>query len=177
MKSQIKNFVLRLVLGYKRADLLSEASLSIVLVNFLFQKVFRLNSSSKELIHFSSQSGGFDKVQYHLDRNTLKSFCVSGGCYFQAINGIELGRNFLFAPGIKLISANHDPKDHSKWIKENPIKIGENVWLGANVVVLPGVEIANDCVVGAGSVVSKSLMEPNCIYAGVPAKRIKKING
>lgn len=105
--------------------------------------------------------------------NTLASFAVSGHCYFQAINGIHLGRNFLFAPGVKLISSNHDSKNHSQSIASKPIIIGDNVWIGTNVVILPGVEIGNYCVIGAGSIVTKSFKQNNLIIAGNPAKIIR----
>lgn len=52
------------------------------------------------------------------------------------------------------------------------IKIDEGCWLGANVTVLPGVTIGKGCIVGAGSLVNKSL-EENYMYAGVPARKIK----
>jgi acetyltransferase-like isoleucine patch superfamily enzyme len=104
----------------------------------------------------------------------LASFAISGGCYFQALNGIKLGKNFLFAPGVKLISANHDFSNHNHSIKENPIIIGDNVWLGANVIILPGVELGNNCIVGAGSVVTKSFKKDNLVIAGNPARIIKE---
>ena len=77
--------------------------------------------------------------------------------------------------GSKIISANHDVSDFSKHIKK-PVKIGNNVWIGANVVILPGVEIGDNTVIGAGSIVTKSFKEGNCIIAGNPAKIIKKLN-
>jgi len=51
--------------------------------------------------------------------------------------------------------------------------IGNDVWIGARVVVLPGVHIADGCVVGAGSVVTSSLAEPYGIYAGNPARLLR----
>ncbi|HTO10553.1 MAG TPA: CatB-related O-acetyltransferase [Candidatus Binatia bacterium] len=53
------------------------------------------------------------------------------------------------------------------------IVIGNDVWIGARVVVLPGVHVADGCVVGAGSVVTSSLAEPYGIYAGNPARRLR----
>lgn len=55
-----------------------------------------------------------------------------------------------------------------------PITIGDNVWLGGNVVVCPGVSIGSNVVVGAGSVVTKDIPE-DCIAAGNPCKVIRKI--
>ncbi len=55
------------------------------------------------------------------------------------------------------------------------MKIGENVWICANVTLLPGTEVADNCIVAAGSVVNKKLLSPGYLYAGVPARKIKKI--
>lgn len=54
------------------------------------------------------------------------------------------------------------------------IKIGNNVWIGANSIILPGVVVEDNVVIAAGSVVTKSL-DSGYIYGGVPAKLIKKI--
>jgi len=56
-----------------------------------------------------------------------------------------------------------------------PVKICENVWLGENAIILPGIEIGKNSVIGAGSVVTKNVPE-NCIVAGNPARIIKKYN-
>ena len=53
--------------------------------------------------------------------------------------------------------------------------IGENTKIGANVTILPDITIGKNCLVGAGSLVTKNLLDNNCVYAGVPAKRIKHI--
>ncbi|WP_431609958.1 DapH/DapD/GlmU-related protein [Chryseobacterium sp. 'Rf worker isolate 10'] len=56
----------------------------------------------------------------------------------------------------------------------HPIKVGNNVWLGGNVVVLPGVSIGNNSVIGAGSVVTKDIPE-NVVAVGNPCKVVKNI--
>lgn len=53
--------------------------------------------------------------------------------------------------------------------------IGNNVWIGGNVTILPGVIIGDNSVIGAGAVVTKDV-SANCVVAGVPAKLIRKIN-
>ena len=62
-----------------------------------------------------------------------------------------------------------NPRD--EWEKEKPIIIGKNCWIGTNVVILPGVELGDNVIVGAGAVVTKSFLS-NCVLAGVPAKLI-----
>lgn len=55
-----------------------------------------------------------------------------------------------------------------------PIVVGSGCWIGANVTILPGVTIGRGCVIGAGALVTKDC-EPNGLYVGVPAKRIKTL--
>ena len=55
------------------------------------------------------------------------------------------------------------------------MRIGDDVWLGGNVVILPGVTIGNNVVVAAGAVVSKSIPD-NCIAGGVPARVIRQLD-
>lgn len=55
-----------------------------------------------------------------------------------------------------------------------PVRIGNDVWLGGNVTVLPGVTIGNNVVVGAGAVATKDVPD-NCVVGGVPARKIKDI--
>lgn len=155
------------------AKLIKRVGIGLFLVNIISQKIFRINNA-RYILHFTSKHILPNRIQYDKDLTTLVSFAVSGGCYFQALNGIEIGKNFLFAPGVKLISSNHGFTDRSEVRKSKPIKIGDNVWLGANVIILPGVEIGNNVVVGAGSVVTKSFRAENLIIAGNPAKIIGK---
>ena len=60
-------------------------------------------------------------------------------------------------------------------IRDRPIIVGNNVWFGGNVVVLPGVTIGDNCVIGAGSVVNKDIPS-NVVAVGNPCKVIKEIN-
>ena len=145
----------------------------LIFTNNFFRKILRNNSDVKFPIHFTSRIISFKNLKLNYDSTTICSFALSGGCYFQALNGIELGENFLFAPGVKLISSNHDLSDKSKIAKALPIIIGNNVWLGADVMILPSVKIGNNVVVGAGSVVTKSFPD-NVIIAGNPARILKQ---
>ena len=146
----------------------------LILVNFIFQRIFRINSKVPFPVHFTSRVIGYKNIKLNKDRNTIGSLSLSGGCYIQALNGIEIGKNFLFAPGIKILSTNHGVNSEFKSIDSKPIIIGDNVWLGTNVTILPTVELGNNVVVGAGSVVTKSFPD-NVIIAGNPARIIKKI--
>ena len=139
---------------------------------FLLQRIFRINSHVPWLCHWSSEVIGAENIKY---KDWYADPGYSIGCYIQANNGIEFGRNLMMGPGVKIVSADHDLNDYNKHIKSNPIKIGDNVWLGANVVITAGVEIGEHTVVGANAVVTKSFLEGNCVLAGVPARVIKKL--
>ncbi len=94
--------------------------------------------------------------------------------------GVHIGENTLLAPGVTLIAATHHFASRDIPIKFQPetymgIRIGSDCWLGANVVVLDGANIADGCVVGAGSVVTSDLPAFS-VAVGVPA-RAKRSRG
>lgn len=137
------------------------------LANFFVQRILRVNGRIRWMVHFTSSVGG----DIQIGRNVWKSFAISGGCYIQGINGIRIGDDTLFAPGVKMISANHDVNNMEGWTKTGPIVIGKHCWIGANAVILPGVVLGDDVVVGAGAVVTKNVPD-NTVVAGVPARSI-----
>jgi maltose O-acetyltransferase len=67
------------------------------------------------------------------------------------------------------------PYVKEKLIKGLPITIEDDVWIGANVTILPGVTVGRCSIVGAGSLVLQDV-EPYCIYAGIPAKKIRELS-
>lgn len=171
----LKNLLKKNKWLYFKLSLISRIGINTWLINFLFQTIFRRYGKVKFNLNFTSSISEFENIKYHYDFNTLTSFATSGHCYFQALNGIHLGKNLLFAPGVKIISSNHDVNDYRIHIKSKPITIGNNVWIGTNAVILPGVTIGNNCIIGAGSIVTKSFAEDNITIAGNPAIVINKI--
>jgi acetyltransferase-like isoleucine patch superfamily enzyme len=145
-------------------------SRNLKIINFIFQKIFRINSTVPFMVHFTSIVNGEIKI----GKDVVKYLANSSGCYIQGINGIEIGDNTIFAPGVKIISANHNQEDLNMHIKTNPILIGKGCWIGTNAVILPGVQLGDNVKVGAGSVVTKSFGD-NVTIAGVPAKIISGI--
>lgn len=116
---------------------------------FFLQKIIGFNRFVPWPVHFTSRVVHRKKI-----RVGFRSFPgYSQGCYIQARNGISIGDNLRMGPGVGLISANHSKDDYDKWDESEPITIGDNVWLGMNVVVLPGVNIGDNVIVGANSVV------------------------
>lgn len=138
--------------------------------NFIFQRILRLNSEVAFQVHFTSTVGVGKGI--FIGKNVWKSFALSGGCYIQGGNGIYIGDDTLFGPGVKIVSANHDPTNQMVWAEGPPIRIGYRCWIGANAVILPGVELGDECVVGAGAVVTKSF-PAGCIIMGVPAEEVQ----
>lgn len=91
---------------------------------------------------------------------------------------VTFGDNVFIAPNCGFYTAGHpiDAADRNKGLEyARPITVGDNVWIGAGVTVLPGVAIGDNCVIGAGSVVVKDI-PANCIAVGNPCKVIKTIN-
>ena len=142
---------------------------SVATLNFIVQKLFRYNNANFS-IHYTSIVALPEKINF--DETNRRSFMVSGHCYYQAANGIDIGEGTIWASGVKMISANHDKKDLRKWVKDEPIRIGSNCWIGANVVILPGIKLGNNVVVGAGAVITKSFPD-NCVLVGNPASQVK----
>ena len=127
------------------------------------------------------------------DHSVIESFCcinnavgdvVIGdhtrvGIHNTIIGPVSIGNHVNLAQGITVTALNHNFSDPDKRIDEQGIStaavhIGDDVWIGANAVVLPGVTIGSHSVVAAGAVVTKDV-EPNTIVGGVPAKILKQI--
>ena len=101
------------------------------------------------------------------------------GIHNTIIGPVCIGNHVNLAQGITVTALNHNFEDASKRIDEQgistkPVVIGDDVWIGANAVVLPGVTIGSHCVVAAGAVVTKDVPD-HTLVGGVPAKLIKKI--
>ncbi len=91
---------------------------------------------------------------------------------------IFVGNNVLFGPNVTVSAGTHPihPELRSKQAQYNiPIHIGNNVWIGANSVILPGVNIGYNSVIGAGSVVTKDIPS-NVVAVGNPCRVLREIN-
>ena len=101
------------------------------------------------------------------------------GIHNTIIGPVSIGNHVNLAQGITVTALNHNFTDTSKRIDEQgvttkQVTIGDDVWIGANAVILPGVTIGRHVVVAAGAVVTKDVPD-NCIVGGVPAKVIKEL--
>lgn len=91
---------------------------------------------------------------------------------------IYIGDNVMFGPNVTVATAGHpiEPELRKKQTQFNlPIHIGNNVWIGAQSVILPGVTIGDNTVIGAGSVVTKDI-PPNCVAFGNPCRIVREIS-
>ena len=114
---------------------------------------------------------------------------ININCTFVDCNKITIGNNVLIASNVQIYTATH-PVNISDRLLDNwsynnphaffntyalPVTIEDNVWIGGGVIILPGVTIGKNSVIGAGSVVNKSI-PPNSLAVGNPCKIIRKIN-
>jgi len=90
---------------------------------------------------------------------------------YQGKHRIILGNDVYIAPNVCFFASGHNTNDLSQIIG-GPITIGDHVWIGGNSIVLSAVKIGSGCVIGAGSVVTKSI-PPNSVAVGSPAHVIK----
>ena len=103
------------------------------------------------------------------------------GVQVAAVELVEIGEHCMLANGCFVTDANHrfdDPELPVPWqgfTSKGPTRVGDNVWLGANVVVTSGVTIGERCVIGANSVVTTDL-PPRTIAVGAPAVVIREIS-
>lgn len=103
------------------------------------------------------------------------------GLHNTIIGPVSIGNHVNLAQGITVTALNHNFTDSELQIDEqgvstSPVTIEDDVWIGANAVILPGVSIGTHCVIAAGAVVTKDV-PPHSLVAGVPAKIIKVIRG
>ena len=100
---------------------------------------------------------------------------VNTGCFFMDRGGITIGDDVFIGPKVQLITTNHGTAPSQRRVTvSRPIVIGRNVWLGAGVIVLPGVTIGDNVVIGGGSVVVKDIPSGS-VAVGNPCRVVRAI--
>lgn len=110
---------------------------------------------------------------------------VNANCFFLDNNKIVIGQDGLIGPYVQIYTATHPLKASERIQKRNDgtnsyrtvtksVHIGDNVWIGGNTVILPGIRIGNNVTIGAGSVVAKDLPDAVLAY-GNPCKIVKSL--
>lgn len=113
---------------------------------------------------------------YQPERLRLGSFVEIGeNVILRAGGGLTIGNRVLIAAGAAIVTAGH-PISLPRWSKVElaPVTIGDDVWIGVNAVVLPGVSVGNGVVVAAGAVVTENV-PPNVVVGGVPARILRNV--
>jgi len=119
--------------------------------------------------------GDYTHIHFHPDDlNNFQGF----GNYFQTFNGghIYIGKGTWIAANVGIITTNHTIGNLNEHDEPKDVILGERCWIGMNSVILPGVVLGDDTVVGAGSIVTKSFCGGHCVIAGNPARFIKTTN-
>lgn len=139
--------------------------------------------SSPKNISFGNEIYIVDRAVLRADEGTIIAgdrFAVNGNVRIIADCGgkIIIGNSVMIGPNTVIRASNHQFNDATKdiWLQGQTggtITIGDDVWIAANVVILPGVRVGSHSVIAAGAVVTKDVPEYS-VVGGVPAKVIKK---
>ncbi len=170
----MKNFIIRLMQLFPVLKDIANTRKNqspIRIRHYFQQKLLGINRQAYWPVHHSSLVSSAENVLLGID--TSPGYMP--GCYIQGAAGIVIGDYTQISCNVGLVSRNHDFYDISK--HESPyfpsIKIGSYCWIGMNVTILPGVELADHIIVGANSVVTKSFTVPGSVIVGNPARVIK----
>lgn len=120
------------------------------------------------LLHLSKKNNGYFKVweNTHIESlsrlNLNEGVSINRGCILHCGGGISIGKNTLIGPNVIIYSQTHNFRNKDVLIKNQGYKrtevvIGENTWIGAGCIILPGVNIADNVVIAAGSLVSTNI--------------------
>lgn len=112
--------------------------------------------------------------QIHIGRGCF----INYGAVFLDVAPITLGADVQVGPNVQFLTATHPVQAaarRAKWESARPITIADNVWLGGGVIILPGVSIGENTVVGAGAVVTKDL-PANVVAVGNPARVVRAVS-
>lgn len=112
-----------------------------------------------------------------------KNVSCGPNCHFGAINRIEIHDDVLIASNVFITDHQHGKINQEEIAQraikrplysKGPVIIEENVWIGENAAIMPGVRIGANAIIGTNAVVTKDV-PPNAVYAGIPAKLIKQL--
>ena len=159
-----------------------------------YNRLYDRDPKRKELIEkiFPNHKGsiyiqGNLYVDYGIHTTIGNNFYANNGLTILDVCPVTIGDDCFFGPNVSLYTPLHPLmyQERNQYFDESinrytdkeygaPIEIGNNCWLGGNVIVLPGVKIGNGCVIGAGSVVTHDIPD-NYLAYGNPCKAIRKI--
>ena len=124
--------------------------------------------------------------EYGINIHIGNKVIINMDCTLVDNNRIDIGNNVLIASNVKMYTATHSTHVDERMVKDwkfgeticntysRPIRIEDNVWIGGGAIILPGVTIGKNTVIGAGSVVTRSIPS-NCVAVGNPCRVIKHL--
>lgn len=145
---------------------------------FNFGQLYLRRWILKNLAKKVGKNVNLDKNVWIVNWNEIVIGDNSGLGMDSRIGSVIIGDNVLMGPECVILTRNHNFSDLNKPINkqdyqgDQPVLIEDNVWIGQRVIILPGVKIGADSIIGAGSVVTKNV-EKFSVYAGNPAKLIR----
>jgi maltose O-acetyltransferase len=123
-------------------------------------------------------AGSAIRAPFHVDYGTNirlgRDVFLNFGCVVLDVCPVEIGDGTQVGPYVQILTADHprDPAVRAEGLEfGRPVAIGRNVWIGGGALILPGVTLGDDAVIGAGAVVTRDVAAGTTV-AGVPARRI-----
>lgn len=130
-----------------------------------------------ELLHDQMHDGTFFTPPFQIDcANRVflgTNVFANHGLTVMSVGTITIEDGVMIGPEAALLTVNHEPRN-VRVIKTGEIRIKKNAWIGSRVIVLPGVTIGENAIVGSGSIVTKDVPD-NCVVVGNPARIVKEI--
>jgi acetyltransferase-like isoleucine patch superfamily enzyme len=114
------------------------------------QKIIGINRSVPWPVDFRSQIVGWKNIK----KGIICDPGDSPGVYINASGGLAIGDNVAIAANTVIVTTNHYKYDHRKTYGKTGVTIGNNVWIGANCVLLAGTNIGDEVTIGAGCIIS-----------------------
>ncbi len=121
-----------------------------------------------------SELGPVRLIAYENGRIVLERRCWLNACHISAKHEVYIGTNTGIGPGSRVYDSDQHALDDATPEQPESVRIGRHVWVTTDVTILKGVSIGDHCVVGARSVVTRSLPE-HSLALGSPAKRVRAI--
>lgn len=103
---------------------------------------------------------------------------INSHVLFDSNGGVVIGDRVRIGPRVNFVTSSHEIGPSAQRCGNfftKSISVGAGTWIGAGVTILPGVAIGDGCVIGAGALVTQNC-EPNGVYLGVPARRVKELS-
>lgn len=156
--------------GWQRYMLFQVSTLPSCHFRKLIYKILGANIGPMVVFHFKTEIRSPHTL--HVGKGTV----IGDNALLDARYGLYIGENVNISSNVSIYTFQHDHKDSyfkTTLRSMKPVKIGNRVWLGCNVIVLPGVTIGEGAVCCAGCVVTKNV-EPYAVVAGIPAKKVNE---